>query len=155
MAGREDENEQHDGQRDAGFLIQGLRPRAKQPGDGRHDGERRAENSVQVAGVAFVAAFGIVHVAENDGDDRRDRGRCPKQRRRRFEPGVLLVARSELERDRDENDADRQMQNEHVESAEEKNELHGLTPWRCWPCSRMASGVGNSSPISALAFNNQ
>ena len=71
------------------------------------------------------ATFGVMHIAESNGQDRRNGSRHPKKSRCRLEMAILLFARQQLEPEDRDNDADGYMQYEDVKTSEKVNQLHG------------------------------
>src|SRR5690606_37146836 len=66
----------------------------------------------------------------NDGADRRDGRRSPKERQRAGRRSMLFLTYEPLEDEQNADDVDREMQREHVQAAEEIDEIHarGLSP---------------------------
>ena len=69
-------------------------------------------------------AFAEVQIAERHRHERGERHRSPEERGCGLEVSVLLLAREPLEHEQRADDADRQMEDENVETAEKIEKVH-------------------------------
>ena len=89
------------------------------PAKHHDDGRQGAEQPVRVAGRTGKLALGEMQIAERDGQHGRQRRAAPQQRRRAGQLAEARAPGSEIERHGNDHDADRQMQRQHMEAAEE------------------------------------
>src|SRR5690606_8844011 len=117
----------------------------------RQHREHGAEHSMLRAGRAFESALREVHVAEEHGDEGGDGGGTPQVRRSRGEIPVLVLARRPFEADERDDDPERNVQDDYMETAQEIDQVHIALPHDAVAGRREPSGTGSTRATSKIA----
>ena len=110
------------------FVVNALGLRTQQPRDQRQHCERSPCEPVRLHRRAIEAALAGMQIAERRGADGGNPAEEPHRAHGRREVGEASASRSHLEHHRQQQDADRKVQQQNVKTAEEIEELrHGLS----------------------------
>ena len=101
---------------------------AKDPDDATADGRQYRVEAVRIDIAGREAAFSGMHQARCDRQHTGDGSDTPQQRRDVRSAGETRARRDPVRDDGEENDADRNVQHEHVHAAEKIDEIQSELP---------------------------